>query len=42
MESDGVTVNPTLKQIVVTVSYTTGGNVNPHVYTVTSLISAYR
>jgi len=42
LESDGVTVNPTLKQIVVTVNYTTGGNVNPHVYTVTSLISAYR
>jgi len=42
LESDGQTINPTLKQIVVTISYTTGGNPNPHVYTVTSLISAYR
>lgn len=42
LESDGVTVDATLKQIVVTVSYTTGGNANPHVYTVNALISAYR
>jgi len=42
LESDGVTVNPTLKQIVVTITYTMGGNSTPHVYTVTSLISAYR
>ena len=42
MESDGVTVNPTLKQIVVTVSYTTAGTQTPRVYTVNALISAYR
>jgi type II secretory pathway pseudopilin PulG len=42
LESDGVTVDPTLKQIIVTISYTTGGNANPHVYTVNALISAYR
>jgi prepilin-type N-terminal cleavage/methylation domain-containing protein len=42
LESDGVTVDPTLKQIVVTVSYTTGGSPTPRVYTVNALISAYR
>ena len=42
LESDGVTVDPTLKQIVVTITYTVGGNSTPHVYTVTALISAYR
>jgi len=42
LESDGVTIDPTLKQIVVTVSYTTGGSAVPHVYTVNALISEYR
>jgi prepilin-type N-terminal cleavage/methylation domain-containing protein len=44
LESDGVTVNPTLKQVVVTVSYTAGGAGSsvPHTYTVNALISAYR
>jgi len=42
LESDGVTVNPTLKSIVVTISYTTGGSNVPHTYTVNALISAYR
>jgi len=42
LESDGVTVDPTLKQVVVTVSYTTGGSTVPHVYTVNALISEYR
>jgi len=42
LESDGVTNDPTLKQIIVTVNYTTGGNATPHTYTVNALISAYR
>jgi prepilin-type N-terminal cleavage/methylation domain-containing protein len=42
LESDGVTINPTLKQIIVTISYTTGGSNVPHTYTVNALISAYR
>jgi len=42
LESDGVTINPTLKQIVVTISYTTAGSPTPRVYTVNALISAYR
>jgi prepilin-type N-terminal cleavage/methylation domain-containing protein len=42
LESDGVTVDPTLKQIVVTITYTTGGSSVPHVYTLDALISAYR
>lgn len=42
LEADGVTVNPNLKQIVVTVSYTKIGWTQPRVYTVTGLISAFR
>ncbi len=42
LESDGVTIDPTLKQITVTVSYTSGGTATPHAYTVNSLISAFR
>jgi prepilin-type N-terminal cleavage/methylation domain-containing protein len=42
LESDGVTINPTLKQIIVTISYNTGGSTVPHVYSVNALISAYR
>jgi len=42
LEADGVTVDPTLKQILVTVSYTSGGSTTPRVYTVNALISAYR
>jgi len=42
LESDGVTVNPNLKQITVTVSYTTGTSTVPHVYTVNALVSAFR
>jgi type IV pilus modification protein PilV len=41
-ENDGVTINPNLKQITVTVSYFSGGNTAPHTYTVTALISAFR
>src|ERR1700676_18049 len=42
LEADGVTINPNLKQITVTVNYFTGGNAAPHTYTVTALISAFR
>lgn len=42
MEADGVTVNPNLKQITVTVSYTTGGSPVPRSYSVNALISAFR
>jgi len=42
LEADGVTVNPNLKQIVVTVSYTKPGLTVPRSYTVDSLISTYR
>jgi prepilin-type N-terminal cleavage/methylation domain-containing protein len=42
LESDGVTINPNLKQVVVTISYTTGGAAIPRSYTVTALISAFR
>jgi prepilin-type N-terminal cleavage/methylation domain-containing protein len=42
LEEDGVTTNPNLKQIVVTVSYSTGTSTVPHTYTVDALISAYR
>jgi len=41
LEPDG-TVNPNLKQITVTVSYATGTSSVPRVYTVNSLISAFR
>jgi prepilin-type N-terminal cleavage/methylation domain-containing protein len=42
LEADGVTVNGTLKQIVVTVNYTTGGSAVPRTYIVNALISAFR
>jgi prepilin-type N-terminal cleavage/methylation domain-containing protein len=42
LEADGVTIDPNLKQIVVTVSYMTGTSTVPHVYTVNALISAFR
>ena len=41
LEADGVTVNPNLKQITVTVSYTAMSAV-PHSYTVDALISSFR
>jgi len=42
LESDGVTIDPNLKQITVTVSYTTGGSTVPRSYSVNALISAFR
>jgi hypothetical protein len=42
LEADGVTVNPNLKQITVTVSYATGGSPVPRSYSVNALISAFR
>jgi len=42
LESDGVTIDPTLKQVVVTVTYTKGGSAVPYTYTVNALISSYR
>lgn len=42
LESDGVTIDPNLKQITVTISYFTGGSPVPRAYTVTALISAFR
>lgn len=42
LESDGVTINPNLKQITVTVNYFTGGSTVPRTYTVNALISAFR
>ena len=42
LEADGVTIDPNLKQIVVTVSYLSGTSTVPHVYTVNALISAFR
>ena len=42
LEADGVTIDPNLKQIIVTVSYTTGGSTVPRAYTVNALISAFR
>jgi prepilin-type N-terminal cleavage/methylation domain-containing protein len=42
LEADGVTVNPNLKQITVTVAYTTGGSSAPRSYSVNALISAFR
>lgn len=41
LESDGVTVNPNLRQVTVTVSYTTGGSTIPRAYTVNALISSF-
>lgn len=42
LEADGVTTDPNLKQIVVTVTYTTGISRFPRTYTVNALISAFR
>jgi prepilin-type N-terminal cleavage/methylation domain-containing protein len=42
LQSDGVTINPNLKQVVVTVTYTSGTSSVPHTYTVNALISAFR
>jgi len=42
LETDGVTVDPNLKQIVVTVSYTTGISSVSRTYTIDALISAFR
>jgi prepilin-type N-terminal cleavage/methylation domain-containing protein len=41
LQPDG-TINPNLKQIIVTVSYATGGSPVPRSYTVNALISAFR
>jgi len=41
LESDGITPNPNLKQITVTVSYMSGGSTVPHTYTVNALISNF-
>jgi prepilin-type N-terminal cleavage/methylation domain-containing protein len=41
-EADGVTVNPNLKQIVVTVTYQKNGANNVRTFTVDALISAFR
>jgi prepilin-type N-terminal cleavage/methylation domain-containing protein len=41
LQADG-TINPNLKQIIVTVSYATGGSTIPRSYTVNALISAFR
>jgi prepilin-type N-terminal cleavage/methylation domain-containing protein len=42
LEADGVTVNPNLKQIVVTVTYQKNGANNVRAFTVDALISAFR
>ena len=42
LEADGVTTDPNLKQIVVTVSYLSGTSTAPRTYTVNALISAFR
>jgi len=42
LEADGVTTDPTLKQIVVTINYTTGASTVPRSYIVNALISEYR
>jgi len=42
LEADGITINPNLKQLVVTVSYTKPGLTVPRSYTVNSLISTFR
>ena len=41
LESDGVTVNPNLKQISVTITYTSGTSSVPRTYSATGLISAF-
>jgi prepilin-type N-terminal cleavage/methylation domain-containing protein len=42
LEADGVTIDPNLKQITVTVSYTRIGSTVPQTYSVNALISAFR
>jgi prepilin-type N-terminal cleavage/methylation domain-containing protein len=42
LEADGVTIDPNLKQIVVSISYSSGTSPVPHTYTVQALISAFR
>jgi prepilin-type N-terminal cleavage/methylation domain-containing protein len=42
LEADGVTIDPNLKQITVTVSYSITGSTIPRAYTVNALISAFR
>jgi prepilin-type N-terminal cleavage/methylation domain-containing protein len=42
LEADGVTINPNLKQITVTITYTTTGSSVPRYYSVNALISAFR
>ena len=42
LEPDGVTINPNLKQVIVTVTYNRIGQTVPHSYTVNALISAFR
>jgi prepilin-type N-terminal cleavage/methylation domain-containing protein len=42
LESDLVTIDPNLKQVVVTVTYTRTGSTVPRTYTVNALISAFR
>ena len=42
LENDGVTIDPNLKQITVTLRYYTGGSSVPRSYVVTGLISAFR
>jgi prepilin-type N-terminal cleavage/methylation domain-containing protein len=41
LEDDGVTINPNLRQITVTITYYTGSSHIPQTYTVTGLISAF-
>jgi prepilin-type N-terminal cleavage/methylation domain-containing protein len=42
LESDGVTINPNLKQVTVNVQYTTSSMQGTRTYTVNALISAFR
>lgn len=42
LEADGVTIDPNLKQITVTVSYASGTSTVPRSYSVNALISAFR
>jgi prepilin-type N-terminal cleavage/methylation domain-containing protein len=42
LEADGVTIDPNLKQVQVTVTYTSGTSTVPHTYQVNALISAFR
>ena len=41
LESDGVTTDPNLREVTVTVSYSGGGSTVPHTYSVNALISAF-